>query len=849
MAPTRRTALRLGVIRLAGAALLTYAVASTVWILTEAYTHVQFDRTTYPDFDAVVTDRYPQYAGDLLRFQFGATERIHTSWQTAGYWEVPLLLEGNSVGTIIGNRLPMSGWVILWTAILSMGLGLLLAILVGRRRDTAITPPKPSALALLARGVSIVFLASLVRTLVGYSDRLVNVDWATLIVETPPVTAGLGSMPPILTVHGFLIATKWAVLPALVAATAVVPTVYRIGRTATGQHHDGLPARVRMAAGGPRDSPPQRRHTLLIWFLEALPLLVGVTIVASLVAETYFRAANGLSRVIGAALLAGDPAFLAAVAVLILTPILLADLVRELGIYWITGARRRAPDTAALFAIPSATAVIERLRGPANIPGRLRRQVRHPTGGVLSRIRRNPWPAIGWLVAGAALLAMELGAIFNVVTVTVPGVTLPRLPTLISKTTIPDAAHQTPSGEWVGGFLGLSPALAWAARVLIAAAYVTALGVWAWLGVRIARVVYGDGDADLLTGHTRSLPGGNDRLRVGFLVVLIIGSVGVFAPALSTSLADNPSAPFSQQRVTYLNPETGEVREALMVEVVANMDPDGSPGGTVGLMEYDRYGRFHPLGVSLEGLPGKHPSSRNFDVLLNLSMNLQGVVRNVGLTGVVALVLTAVLGAAAIASSWVDRLLSVVSDRAVLLPLFLVGVFTHRVPGTGGTGINGLLVPPPPVENPQTPWFRQPVFEIHHVVLAVLVALVLVRVVRRVAAANDVDDPVTALREAALPVLGHACLALAGVLIFVVTLRLLQFEHPKVAIGFDVRVPLDFLWIDTALWYRHVVPMLVQYSLGIGLALLGDGLRVAARDRADPESLAPTETDAAGGGG
>lgn len=848
MAPTLRKALRLGVQRVVGAALLTYAVVSTVWILTELYTHEPSSRTTYADAGTVITERYPAYVSDLLRLQFGTTNRIHTSWQDAGFYPFNLLLDGTGVATIIGNRLPMSGWVMLWTALLAVAFGVTLGVLVGRHRDGVPTPPNPSALAVLVRGLSVVFIANILRTLVAYSDRFVNVDWATLFVETPPVTSGLGTMPPILTIDGFLVATKWTLLPALVATTAVVPTAYRIGRTAVAQVTDGVPRRVRTAAGGPPDSPTELRQSVTVWLLEALPYLLALTVVASLVAETYFRAGNGLSRVIGAAILAGEPAFLAAVTATLLVPILLADLVREVGLYLLTGTRRRAPETPTLLSLPAASRLVERLRGPANIPGRLRRNRRTVPTGWVAPLRANPWPLLGWVLAGTILLVLELGAILNVVTVTVPGVTLPRLPTLISKTTIPDAAHQTQTGDWVGGFLGLSPALAWAARLLIAGLYVFAVAGWVWLGVRLKNVVYRDVDADLVDGPTVALLGSNDRLRVGLVIVVLVGSIGVFAPAIAPSMSDNPTDPFSQQRVTYLDPETGEVEEALMVEVVSNMDPDGSPGGTVGLLEYDRYGRFHPFGVSLEGLPGKAPSSRTYDVFLNLSMNLQGVVRAVGLTGVLALLLTLVFGVIARRSRWVDRVLTGVADWAIVLPFFLVAVFTYRVPGTGGTGINGKLIPAPPVDDPQTPWFHQPVFEIHHVVLAVVLALVLHRVTRRVAADDDLDSPIATMRRATTPVVAHACLLLAGVLVFVVVLRLLHFEHPKVAVGFDIRVPLDFLWLDTALWYRHTVPMLVQFSLGIGLALLGDGLRLAANDRGDPESLDPTETDAGGGG-
>lgn len=105
-----------------------------------------------------------------------------------------------------------------------------------------------------------------------------------------------------------------------------------------------------------------------------------------------------------------------------------------------------------------------------------------------------------------------------------------------------------------------------------------------------------------------------------------------------------------------------------------------------------------------------------------------------------------------------------------------------------------------------------------------------------------------ALTELYTPV-AHACLLLAGIVVIIVTGRLLRFEHPSATIGFDIRVPLDFLWIDTALWYRHVVPMLVQYSPAMGFVVLGDGVCRAAGDRGDPESHAATETNAGGGGG
>jgi len=102
--------------------------------------------------------------------------------------------------------------------------------------------------------------------------------------------------------------------------------------------------------------------------------------------------------------------------------------------------------------------------------------------GIGSRIRSNPRPALIWVVGALALLALEFGAIVQLVTSTVPGVGAIELPTLLTRELIPNQGYQLPNGSWQGTFLGLSPAIAWLLRVVLVYAYAFVWVAWVWYG-------------------------------------------------------------------------------------------------------------------------------------------------------------------------------------------------------------------------------------------------------------------------------------------------------------------------------------------------------------------------------
>ena len=216
----------------------------------------------------------------------------------------------------------------------------------------------------------------------------------------------------------------------------------------------------------------------------------------------------------------------------------------------------------------------------------------HDDAPLLERIRENPGPALGWLVGALLLFALEAGAVVHFVT-SLLGTPI-ELPTLLSRELIPNSGYQTASG-WQDTFLGLSPAYAWAFRVVLVYAYAFVWMLWLWRGYLVFRKHYRYADwtprddmVDRLRGHRWG--------QFGAIIVFAFVVLALFAPALGpTTVERTISNPYSYY-VEYSN-DQGELEEVTVGQANLGSRSQGTPDRNVGPMQYDEFGRFHPFGT------------------------------------------------------------------------------------------------------------------------------------------------------------------------------------------------------------------------------------------------------------
>jgi peptide/nickel transport system permease protein len=238
------------------------------------------------------------------------------------------------------------------------------------------------------------------------------------------------------------------------------------------------------------------------------------------------------------------------------------------------------------------------------------------TKSLGDRIRANPRPAVGWAIVTLALLALEAGAVAQFLTlltvdflratpvsidaapVQTLAETFGRVPTLLSREVIPNQGYWN-GDAFIGTFLGLPPAEAWAVRAGLIYAYAFGFAAWVWVGYDRYRRHYRPADwtprddvLDRLRGHHWGL--------FGLIVVFMFVVMAVFAPALGpTTVQQNLRDPYSYT-MDYWDQETGEVEEITVGGANRGARSVGTDNN-VGPMAYDQYGRIHPFGTLPSG--------------------------------------------------------------------------------------------------------------------------------------------------------------------------------------------------------------------------------------------------------
>jgi peptide/nickel transport system permease protein len=495
-------------------------------------------------------------------------------------------------------------------------------------------------------------------------------------------------------------------------------------------------------------------------------------------------------------------------------------------------------------------------------------QRQHPdtSQAVRDGLRRNPRPAVVWAAFGAGLLALQIGALlefggsaaldtvraFNAidaVPLTVGTEALAgfeqaaaEIPRLLSRQTIPNNGLYSVESEewvvgpvyyngqeWVGTFLGLEPATAWALRAVLVYAYAFAGLAWLWTGYRWFRRYYRVADwtprddvVDRLRSHYWGL--------FGLFVVFIFLTTVLFGPALAptTNQANNVD-PYSYE-TQYWDAETESVETTAVG--TANSQSASSGSTNVGLFSYDDYGRYHPFGT----LPGGQDlfTFIMYGARLSLSIGLVAV-------GLSTFIAAAFAMASAYYKGRVDLGLILLSDSIMALPSLLLIIMLSVIFGgtwlaniySGGlllslvfvaTGWPGLwrAIRGPTLQTTEREWVD--------------------------AARAFGLKPRTIMRKHVFPyivgyLLVYGSMSLGGVVIGIAGLSYLGLGVNPPTPEWGRAIGLGQPYIGTPSWHISIVPGVLITIVVIGFNALGDGVR----DAIDPKSDTET-TDAKGVG-
>ncbi|MES3160918.1 MAG: ABC transporter permease [Halorubrum sp.] len=220
-----------------------------------------------------------------------------------------------------------------------------------------------------------------------------------------------------------------------------------------------------------------------------------------------------------------------------------------------------------------------------------------------------------------------LSGLFNAVTGAIDSLAS-SLPALTSRETIPNQGHQTPAGGWEGTFLGLSPAVAWGIRTGLVLLYTTVCLAWAWRGFNVYREHYRAADWTPTDDTIRRFKSNYWGL-FGFAIVFLFVVLALWAPAVSPVEAQHNIYEPNAHDFEYLS-EDGEVET--ITHVFANLDSRSDGQNTIGVMSYDDYGRWAPMGTT----------NRGQDMMTHLAYGARTSLV-IGLTAIILGALTAVI--------------------------------------------------------------------------------------------------------------------------------------------------------------------------------------------------------------
>jgi peptide/nickel transport system permease protein len=491
-----------------------------------------------------------------------------------------------------------------------------------------------------------------------------------------------------------------------------------------------------------------------------------------------------------------------------------------------------------------------------------------------SRIAANPQPAAIWASVAFVLIAVEFGAfaggLLTILDALVIGVTAlfdivlglfsaslekqiiafqqtasgfvtgfrdyaESLPTLLSRQTIDNQGYQTPDGTWHGTFLGLSPAVAWALRVLLVVGYSLFAFYWTYKGWIVFRENYRkakwtprDDMEDRLRNHRWG--------QFGIVVVILFLTMGLFGPALGPSTVDKNIVSGYQHEIQYYDGDAGQVQSVYVGTANYNSKSKGQGGQNVGVMTYDDYGRFHPFGTT--------PDGRDLFTFMmgGARITLQVTALALGLSAFIATLLSLV---SAYYKGLIDLTILVTGEGVVAIPQFLLlilisivfqghwimnllqgGFLIALIYGLTGWPFLWRAVRGPALQVSDREWID--------------------------AAKSYGQRPTKTMQKHMLPyVLGYllvyTSMSAGSVIIGLASLSFigngLGIQPPTPAWGRAVAMGQEY--VATPSWHISLIPGLMIVVLVTGLNAFGDGIR----DAIDPQSEGVSEDEAAAGGG
>ncbi|NHN41715.1 ABC transporter permease [Halorubellus sp. JP-L1] len=415
--------------------------------------------------------------------------------------------------------------------------------------------------------------------------------------------------------------------------------------------------------------------------------------------------------------------------------------------------------------------------------------------------------------------------------------------TLLSREVIPNQGFAPPSGAtdqystgplgpYHGTFLGLEPAVAWAIRVVLVYVYAFVWIAWAWFGYKTFRRHYRYADwtprDDMIDRFSTHRWG-----QFGFVVVAMFLVMAIFAPPLGPVTAqENIHEPYSYS-VNYT--EDGEV---LNITHGSANSGSTSQGGdrNVGILQYDDFGRFHPIGTTTGGK----------DLWTFMTMGSR-VSLFIGLLSVVG---SGFIGAAlALVTAYykglTDLIVVVTSDGIQAMPALLVLILL------------GTVLADHPISN---------VYNGALVFVLIFVAIGWAGMWRALrgpalqvseqewidAARSYGQRPTTTMKKHMAPyILGYllvyGSLRLGGIIISVAALSFLGLGIEPPVPEWGRMVNSGQPYVSGPSWHIATVPGLMVVLVVTGFNAFGDGIR----DAIDPQSEGASgdEAAAAGGGG
>src|SRR5699024_7428993 len=284
--------------------------------------------------------------------------------------------------------------------------------------------------------------------------------------------------------RGFIGAFKHVAPAALALASAFIGTMVRVGQRAVQEHRRADYTDIARAKGV-RERVIAAKHVgknTILPFVAILPISANILIGGMMVVE-HIYGFNGLGVLVADAAGYGDFTTLQALLFLFILLLVVTTFIRDILYAVLTGPPDR--HQPALFGWTASLSLKRPRRSTTTEQRTLQSVAKTATleSGVRDRIRANPRPALIWLLGFAFLIAVEFGALAGFVATLLPWEStslhgLAQLPTLLSRETIPNAGHWTPTSGWVGTFLGLPSAYAWAVRVGVIFLYAAS-----WLGL------------------------------------------------------------------------------------------------------------------------------------------------------------------------------------------------------------------------------------------------------------------------------------------------------------------------------------------------------------------------------